>query len=266
MTKVQPKPDFHALIPADLPAAPAARPAGACGSPACEDGWVHTPNGMARCPKCQAAGGAQRLALQYARAGVEGTLYNLTWADMRLHHESWKLAHALAQSIGDVVRECINAVLVGPPGRGKTQAGVLLVKSAIEAGHSGLVVSWAEWVDEVQSDYTRRARTQAEHVADLVRPDLLVLDDVGAAQSREGDVERKLFTRVIGARYNARKPTIITANLTRSELEAAMGLRAFDRIQHACEWVVFNGPSERAEVERTRAQTTLDRIRKAAGL
>jgi DNA replication protein DnaC len=95
---------------------------------------------------------------------------------------------------------------------------------------------------------------------------VLVLDDVGAAQSKEGEVERKLFTRVIGARYNARKPTVITANLTRTQLEAAMGERAFDRIQHACEWVVFDGPSERGEAERSRAEGTLSRIRQAAGV
>ena len=100
----------------------------------------------------------------------------------------------------------------------------------------------------------------------LPEPDLLVLDDVGAAASREGDQERKLFTRVISARYNHRKPTVITANLTRQQLEAAMGDRAFDRIQHACEWIVFDGPAYRAEVEQARVKSTLERIRKAAGL
>ena len=159
----------------------------------------------------------------------------------------------------------------GLKGRGKTQAGVLLAKDVIDAAHSALVVSWAEWVDEVQSDYTRRACTQAEHVATLAvatlaGPDLLGLDDVGAGGSNEGKIERKLFTRVIGARDNARKPTVITANLSKKELEAAMGDRAFDRIQHACEWVVFDGPEYRAEVESTRVQGTLARIRQAAGL
>ena len=255
---------FLARIPRDLPDTELAL--SPCGDPACFEGWVSTPEGTGRCPKCAALERTARLAEQYSRAGVEGTLYHLTWADVKVEHGSWRLSQALGQNMRDVLRDCINVAMVGLKGRGKTQAGVLLAKDAIDAGHSALVVSWAEWVDEVQSDYTRRTKTQAEHVAALSAPDLLVLDDVGAGASSEGALERKLFTRVISARYNRRRPTVITANLTKKELEAAMGDRAFDRIQHACEWIVFDGPAYRAEVEHQRVQSTLDRIRKAAGL
>lgn len=257
---------FLAMIPRQPEVTPVAAPASACGDPECFDGWIESPEGARRCPRCAAQAQTQKLTEQYARAGVEGSLYHLTWEDVRLRHESWRLVRALGQNICDVMRDCLSVAMVGERGRGKTQAGVLLAKDAIEAGYSALVTDWAEWVDEVQSDYTRRVKTQAEHVTALTTPDLLVLDDVGAAASAAGDLERKLFTRVIGARYNRRKPTIITANLSKSELQAAMGERAFDRIEHACAWVVFNGPSERAEVERSRVESTLERIRREAGL
>lgn len=257
--------DFLALIPAAAPAAE--QSTGPCGSPECEGGWIYDETNTARrCPACAAQARTAQLAEQYARAGVEGTLYQQGWNEMKIEHESWRLARALGQNIRDVVRDCLNVAMVGEKGRGKTQAGVLLAKDAIDAGHSALVVDWAQWVDDVMSDYTRKARTQAEHVASLTAPDLLVLDDVGAAPSKEGDLERKLFTRVIAARYNRRRPTVITANLGKRALETAMGDRAFDRIQHACEWIVFDGPAYRAEVEHARVQGTLERIRKAAGL
>lgn len=264
-TPTSPAEKFLAMVPRQ-PEAAVPAPVPDCGDPECFDGWVDSPEGARRCPRCAAQAQTLKLAEQYARAGVEGSLYHLTWEDVRLRHESWRLVRALGRSIRDVMRDCLSVAMVGERGRGKTQAGVLLAKDAIEAGYSALVTDWAEWVDEVQSDYTRRVKTQAEHVTALTTPDLLVLDDVGAAASAAGDLERKLFTRVIGARYNRRKPTIITANLSRSELQAAMGERAFDRIEHACAWVVFNGPSERAEVERNRVQDTLERIRREAGL
>lgn len=263
---LSPAEKFRAMIPRPAADQPALTPASECGNPECLDGWVASASGFVRCPRCEAKARTQRLAEQYARAGVEGTLYHLSWDDMRVEHESWRLARALGRNIHAVLRDCVSVAMVGEKGRGKTQAGVLLAGDAIEAGYSAFVADWAEWVDTVQSDYTRRVKTQAEHVAALTTPDLLVLDDVGAAASSAGDLERKLFTRVIGARYNRRKPTVITANLSRSELQQAMGERAFDRIEHACQWIVFNGPSERAEVERARVQGTLERIRREAGL
>ncbi|MFC6617972.1 ATP-binding protein [Deinococcus radiophilus] len=255
---------FHALIPTDL--APVDLPETACGTIGCLDGWLVTDRGMLRCPACEAQAQTERLAAQYEQAGVEGTLFHQEWADMQLEHGSWRLARAFGESIGDVLADAINLVLVGEVGRGKTQAGVLLAKDALQAGHSALVVTWADWVDDVMSDYSRRSRTQAEHIEDLVAPDLLVLDDVGAAATQTGELERKLFTRVIDGRYRRRRATVMTSNLTSRQLQDAMGVRAFDRIQHACEWIIFDGPTYRAEVERSRVADTIARIRGEAGL
>lgn len=93
-----------------------------------------------------------------------------------------------------------------------------------------------------------------------------MLDDVGAGASAAGELERKLFTRVISARYNHRLLTVLTANRTRAQLEQDMGDRAFDRDAHACKWLVFDGPTYRAEVEQSRVHRTLSRIDQAAGL
>lgn len=123
--------DFLAMIPRPLPGAPVS--VGPCGSPDCADGWIHTPAGATRCP----AGHAQTRTAQ------------LTWADVRIEHESWRWIRAAGADICSILSDCVNIAMVGEKGRGKTQAGVLLAKDAIDAGHSALVVSWAEWVDEV---------------------------------------------------------------------------------------------------------------------
>lgn len=236
-----------------------------CGAPGCSGGWVTTPRGQARCPKCRGRSAGDR-AVALAESGVEGSLYDREWDDLTLTHDSWRLARALGRDIEAVLREVINIGMVGPRGRGKTQALVMISKDAVAAGHSARVVTWADWVDEVQHDYHRKTRTQREHIADLVAPAFLGLDEVGGAASKDGALERKLFTRVIGARYNARKPTAFTANLTRAQLEEVMGERAFDRIQHACEWILFNGPAMRPQVEGGRVRETLERIRREAGV
>lgn len=255
------KNDFLALIP-PMPAEFAPEPVSACGTSGCADGWLYDAAGKSRrCPACEARAKAERLTLQYERAGVDGTLFHREWSEMHLEHESWQVAQAYGANIETVLGECINLILHGEVGRGKTQAGVLLAKDTLKAGSSALVVTWADWVDEVMADYSRKARTQAEHIADLATPDLLVLDDAGAAATRDGDVERKLFTRVIDARYKRKKPTVLTTNLAPSALLHALGERAFDRIQHACDWIMFDGPSYRAATESKRVTDSISRIR-----
>ncbi|EYB68842.1 hypothetical protein DEIPH_ctg017orf0220 [Deinococcus phoenicis] len=217
-----------------------------CPEPGCSQGWIDTPQGAARCPRCRRQADEARLG----QAGVVGSRLDRPWTDMRLRHKSWRRVQEVSLALPDLIAEGRGLALIGLPGTGTSQAAALLVRGAAEAGLSALMVSWPSWVEAVQADYTRQLRTQAEHVAALSTPALLALDAVGEAATSTGALERKLLERVLGVRYAAGKSTIITAGMTRRELEEAMGERTFDRFRHSAEWVLFNGPNEREEEER----------------
>ena len=77
---------------------------------------------------------------------------------------------------------------------------------------------------------------------------LVVFDDLGAERSSEYALENVFM--MVDERYRARKPTIVTTNLTLNELRNPQGMdrkRIYDRILEMCVPIYFDGPSRRRE-------------------
>lgn len=77
---------------------------------------------------------------------------------------------------------------------------------------------------------------------------LVVFDDLGAERSSEYALENVFM--MVDERYRARKPTIVTTNLTLNELKNPQGMdrkRIYDRILEMCVPIYFDGPSRRRE-------------------
>lgn len=245
-----------------LPAAPTL-PADArtCSDPRCDAGFIATPQGSARCPECDARNAQRASRATLKAAGLAETIYDCRWEDLDLTHESWQLAHAFAQEIDGLVRERTGLVFVGDYGRGKTQAATLTL---LEAAHHGLHVErvkWGAFVRQVRATYHRDSKLQEDDlIRALVAPDLLLLDDVGAAD-RHTEHNERLLTSVIDERYDQGRPIILTTNLGRNELQEHLGGRAFDRIWNNSEVIVFDGPNYRELRERPRARRLGSEIR-----
>ena len=89
---------------------------------------------------------------------------------------------------------------------------------------------------------------------------LLVIDDLGA--ERESDYALETVYMVIDERYKARKPLIVTTNLTLEEICKPKSMdyqRIYDRILEMCVPVVFQGGS----IRRKAANEKLRRAREA---
>ena len=77
---------------------------------------------------------------------------------------------------------------------------------------------------------------------------LVVFDDLGAERSSEYALKNVFM--MVDERYRARKPTIVTTNLTLNELKNPQGMdrkRIYDRILEMCVPIYFDGPSRRRE-------------------
>lgn len=126
-----------------------------------------------------------------------------------------------------------SAMLLGTVGTGKTHLGAAMLQAVIrEHAHDGLRGLYAtagSIIRDVKATFGNRERTESDVYADLIRPDLLVIDEVGVQHGT--DFERQVLFEVINGRYEKIKPTIVVSNLGVTELRQCLGDRAVDRLR-----------------------------------
>jgi DNA replication protein DnaC len=136
----------------------------------------------------------------------------------------------------------------GPHGVGKTHLAVGILKKVIkERGARGYFFETRELLRMVRDTYNRAVEEREQDVLEpVLNADLLVLDDLGAEKSSEWTQET--LGMVINARYNARRPTIVTTNLD-DDLASdeplsfmwQIGARTRSRLKEMCDWVKISG-------------------------
>lgn len=124
----------------------------------------------------------------------------------------------------------ISVLLVGAAGTGKTGLACSVANVVIREHHrTALFTSAYGAVRHLRDTWGRRGRTETEALADLVTPDLLILDEVGTSVGT--DAETAALFEVINGRYQERRSTIVLSNLPMDDFhiagEARPGLRAY---------------------------------------
>lgn len=133
-------------------------------------------------------------------------------------------------------------VMTGSVGAGKTGIACSVLQKIIEMGYKGLyhtvptIRSWC-W------DSTRRGSYPSEAMTELVRTDLLIIDELGTTTS--GDAENALLNELLDKRHAQLRPTILISNLNREQLAIQLGDRIYDRVQQCAAWLTFDWPSLR---------------------
>jgi len=101
-----------------------------------------------------------------------------------------------------------NVILVGPTGCGKTGLATAYLTQAIERGHSGRFVRFAELVAELYASVADH--TQAKTLGRYAKSDCLLIDEVGYVEVEPA--QAGLFFTLMQRRHR-KKTTIITSNL-----------------------------------------------------
>jgi DNA replication protein DnaC len=143
--------------------------------------------------------------------------------------------------------------LEGPPGCGKTHlvtAAVLGVMRRIGIQRRTVVVTEADLQRFVQAAQTRRSDDwqTPSHVQlrewYIVRPDILVIDDLGAV--RNPDFRAMTFlVELVDHRSAAKKTTLVTTNLTAEQITARHDERFASRLYSRSPRIGVNGPDRR---------------------
>lgn len=144
-------------------------------------------------------------------------------------------------------------VLYGDCGTGKSFHAACIANAIIENGHTCLVTDIKQVVNLMESSFEKRM----EHLGRILKPELLILEDLGAQRSTEYVME--YVYDVIDGRYKAGKPMVITTNFDfRHRIMAASESdpwrRVFDRIVECGYPVKYEGESRRRVIGSVRRE------------
>ena len=139
---------------------------------------------------------------------------------MREYAENFEQNHKLGRSL----------ILCGKAGTGKTHLSCALLRSlAHEQGITGKYATAYRAVQEVRESYGSRDVSELRAMEAFIKPDLLVLDEIGAQYGT--DSEHLILFTIINGRYEAMKPTIVISNLNVDGMKKYLDERGYDRLR-----------------------------------
>ena len=135
-------------------------------------------------------------------------------------------------------------LLRGGVGCGKTHVAVAILRAVIAKGYRGLYYNMVDLLADIRRTYSDdHAIDEAEFLDDLLAPDLLVIDDLGAEKTTEW-VNDRLYL-IVNRRYDAERPLLVTTNLmTIEEMEQKLGKRITSRLCEMCQLPFPEFPDE----------------------
>ena len=140
---------------------------------------------------------------------------------------------------GIVKGEKKSVFLTGDVGTGKTHLAASIANYCME---HGVVVKFGNITDIFQS--LRKAFSKDEDILGEIKSvPLLVLDDLGKEYSTEWTNET--IYSIINYRYEHMLPTVVTTNLSLSELQERIGEATVSRLMEMCEYVSVTGEDYR---------------------
>lgn len=161
------------------------------------------------------------------------------------------------QHFAEFCREGRGLLLLGPTGTGKTFYACCIANALLEAGYSARVTNFSQIANELQGTFDK----QGVHNA-LLRPDLLVLDDLAA--ERDTSFMNEIVFQVIDARCATQKPMIVTSNLSAQAFFKPDSIergRVFSRLKEVCIPLSVTGSDRREEQLRQRMADDLARLK-----
>ena len=166
-------------------------------------------------------------------------------------------ARGYAQNWDEFKKAGIGLLLFGNVGTGKSYAAGCIANALIDRLESVLFVGMSDVVNRMQGNF---GTDRDSYMTSLMRPELLILDDLGAERNTSFGKER-VFD-VINRRRLTGKPMTITTNIPIVTMQKAASLderRIYDRILEACVPIRFDG-------ENFRKSTAADNLKMAARL
>ena len=132
-------------------------------------------------------------------------------------------------------------VLFGGTGCGKTYASVCIANALIDKGKRCKLTSFPQISREWEGMYGKKE----DYLIALNANDILIIDDLGV--ERDSPIVYEMMYAVIDSRSRAKKPLIITTNLTSDEIKNTIDKRIISRLYEMCDFKECKGNDRRAK-------------------
>lgn len=142
----------------------------------------------------------------------------------------------------------------GTVGTGKSYTAACIANYLLEANTSVVMTSFVRILQEMQGFDREREETFTNKLNSVK---LLIIDDLGAERSTDYALEK--VYGIIDNRYRAKKPLVLTTNLTLRQMQEATDIRyarIYDRIFEMCYPMEFSGVSWRKREAAQRYEET----------
>lgn len=142
----------------------------------------------------------------------------------------------------------------GTVGTGKSYTAACIANYLLEANTSVVMTSFVRILQEMQGFDREREETFTNKLNSVK---LLIIDDLGAERNTDYALEK--VYGIIDNRYRAKKPLILTTNLTLQQMQEATDIRyarIYDRIFEMCYPMEFSGVSWRKREAAQRYEET----------
>lgn len=134
-----------------------------------------------------------------------------------------------------------NLVMSGKTGTGKTHLSCATARSLLNKGLYVRYITSEEMAQKIMRSWDRDTKDQSEQsvIYEFTQYDLLILDEYGL---HDRDKRLELVHKVLYARYDAMKPTMLISNFTLKQLKEDLGDRLWSRFQQGglttieCNW------------------------------
>lgn len=151
-----------------------------------------------------------------------------------------------AEGFAENARSGPSLILCGTTGTGKTHLALAIANVVLDT-HYVVYSTAIKALRSVKATYSKGStQTEQDAINHFVRPDLLILDEVGVQYG--SDAEHNILFEIINERYEAMKPTILISNLNLEELRELLGDRVIDRLkENGGKVLVFDWASNRGK-------------------
>lgn len=161
------------------------------------------------------------------------------------NQRQFKLAKRYVEKFEEMYARNKGLLFYGEPSTGKTYLASWIANALLKK-RVPLIVTSIIKLTSASGPFSKEAEEQRLLVRKMNAARLLVIDDLGT--ERETDYKMEQVFEIIDSRYGAKRPMIITTNLSLYQMQHEPNMRkrrVYERIFEICHPVEFTGPSWR---------------------